>query len=65
MSLAGLDPREQKIAKATTFPPEFSKKVDSKKVNLDVIKQYALNHWRHQVREPLTNPLIPDGWQAG
>jgi serine/arginine repetitive matrix protein 1 len=30
---------DQKLIKRTKFPPEFDKKVDMHKVNLDVIKQ--------------------------
>ena len=30
---------DQKLLKQTKFPPEFSKKVDMKKVNLEVMKK--------------------------
>ena len=33
---------DQKLMKATKFPPEFDKKVDTTKVNLDVIKKCVL-----------------------
>jgi serine/arginine repetitive matrix protein 1 len=36
-----LDAAEKKILRETVFPPEFSKKVDTKKVNLEVLKQYV------------------------
>jgi hypothetical protein len=31
---------DEKLLKATKFPPEFNKKVDMKKVNVEVIKKY-------------------------
>lgn len=34
-----LDPAEKKILRDTVFPPDFSKKVNTKKVNLEVLKQ--------------------------
>lgn len=37
-----LDPSELKILKNTKFPPEFNQKVEIKKVNLEVLKQYVL-----------------------
>lgn len=33
---------DQKLLRATKFPPEFNQKVDMNKVNLEVIKGYAL-----------------------
>lgn len=36
-----LDPSEKKVLKNTVFPPDFNKKVDTKKVNLEVLKQYV------------------------
>jgi len=33
---------DQKLLKATKFPPEFSKKVDMQKVNLEVLKKYVV-----------------------
>lgn len=33
---------DAKLLKATKFPPEFSQKVDFKKVNLEVMKKYAI-----------------------
>lgn len=35
-----LDAATLKVLKATKFPPEFDKRVDTKKVNLDVIKTW-------------------------
>ncbi|OAG08797.1 PWI domain-containing protein [Paraphaeosphaeria sporulosa] len=35
-----LDAATQRVLKATKFPPEFEKRVDTKKVNLDVIKTW-------------------------
>lgn len=35
-----LDVATQRVLKATKFPPEFDKRVDTKKVNLDVIKTW-------------------------
>jgi c-di-GMP-related signal transduction protein len=35
-----LDAATQKVLKATKFPPEFDKRVDTQKVNLDVIKTW-------------------------
>jgi serine/arginine repetitive matrix protein 1 len=35
---------DQKLLKQTKFPPEFSKKVDMKKVNVEVMKKYACPH---------------------
>ncbi|KAL1603898.1 hypothetical protein SLS60_005490 [Paraconiothyrium brasiliense] len=35
-----LDAATQRVLKATKFPPEFDKRVDTKKVNLDVIKTW-------------------------
>ena len=32
---------DQKLLKATKFPPEFSKKVDMNKVNVEVVKGYV------------------------
>jgi hypothetical protein len=51
-----LDAAEKKILRDTVFPPEFSKKVDTKKVNLEVIKQYALPSLRQQVKQSVTDP---------
>ena len=33
---------DAKLLKQTKFPPEFSQKVDMKKVNVEVMKKYAL-----------------------
>ncbi|QDS68085.1 hypothetical protein FKW77_010015 [Venturia effusa] len=35
-----LDPSEKKILKNTVFPPDFNKKIDIKKVNVEVIRQW-------------------------
>jgi hypothetical protein len=32
---------DAKLLKSTKFPPEYSKKVDMQKVNLEVMKQYV------------------------
>jgi serine/arginine repetitive matrix protein 1 len=32
---------DQKLLKATKFPPEFNQKVDMQKVNLEVMRKYA------------------------
>lgn len=32
---------DAKLIKQTKFPPEFSRKVDVKKVNVEVMKKYA------------------------
>jgi len=32
---------DAKFLKSTKFPPEYSKKVDMQKVNIDVMKQYV------------------------
>ncbi len=32
---------DAKLLKQTKFPPEFSQKVDMKKVNVEVMKKYA------------------------
>lgn len=34
-------PVDAKLLKRTKFPPEFSRKVDMKKVNIEVMKKYA------------------------
>lgn len=34
---------DQKRLKATKFPPEFDKKVDIKKVNIDLMKKWIAN----------------------
>ena len=33
---------DAKLLKSTKFPPEFSQKVDMKKVNIEVMKKYGL-----------------------
>ena len=33
---------DAKLLKSTKFPPEYSKKVDMQKVNLEVMKQYVV-----------------------
>jgi serine/arginine repetitive matrix protein 1 len=33
-------PVDQKLLKSTKFPPEFSRKVDMTKVNIEVMKKY-------------------------
>ena len=33
---------DAKLLKQTKFPPEFSQKVDMKKVNVEVMKKYAI-----------------------
>jgi hypothetical protein len=32
---------DEKLVRATKFPPEFNQKVDMKKVNIEVMKTYA------------------------
>lgn len=32
---------DQKLLKATKFPPEFDQRVDNEKVNIDLIKKWA------------------------
>lgn len=32
---------DQKLLRQTKFPPEFSQKVDMKKINVEVMKKYA------------------------
>ena len=32
---------DQKLLKATKFPPEFNQKVDMQKVNLEVMRKYV------------------------
>jgi serine/arginine repetitive matrix protein 1 len=32
---------DQKLLKATKFPPEFNQKVDMQKVNLEVMKKFV------------------------
>jgi hypothetical protein len=39
--MAELDTAEKKLLKQTKFPEEFSKKVDTRKVEKDVIKRYV------------------------
>lgn len=34
-------PVDAKLLKKTKFPPEFSRKVDMKKVNIEVMKKYV------------------------
>lgn len=34
-------PVDAKLLKKTKFPPEFNRKVDMKKVNIEVMKKYA------------------------
>jgi hypothetical protein len=43
-----LDAAEKKILRDTVFPPDFSKKVDTKKVNLEVLKQYVSSTLQHK-----------------
>lgn len=33
---------DQKLLKQTKFPPEFTQKVDMRKVNIEVMKKYGL-----------------------
>lgn len=46
-----LDAATQRVLKATKFPPEFDKRVDTKKVNLDVIKTWIAGK---------INEILPD-----
>ena len=41
---------DAKLLKQTKFPPEFSQKVDMKKVNVEVMKKYVL----HQLYERIS-----------
>jgi serine/arginine repetitive matrix protein 1 len=38
---------DQKLLKATKFPPEFNQKVDMQKVNLEVMRKYVSSHYNH------------------
>jgi hypothetical protein len=54
---------DQKLLKATKFPPEFNQKVDMQKVNLEVMRKYAvLSHYPSRL-DKLTSPRS-DGLQA-
>lgn len=46
-----LDAATMRVLKATKFPPEFDKRVDTKKVNLDVIKTWIAGK---------INEILPD-----
>lgn len=39
---------DAKLLKSTKFPPEFNKKVDMQKVNLEVMKKFAPNANEHK-----------------
>lgn len=46
-----LDAATQRVLKATKFPADFDKRVDTKKVNLDVIKTWIAGR---------INEILPD-----
>lgn len=55
---------DQKLLKATKFPPEFNQKVDMQKVNLEVMRKYASTAMNTTIRvNKLTSPPS-DGLQA-
>jgi serine/arginine repetitive matrix protein 1 len=35
---------DEKLVRATKFPPDFNQKVDMTKVNIEVMKTYASTH---------------------
>lgn len=54
---------DQKLLKATKFPPEFNKKVDMQKVNIEVMKKYASNS-PQGAREQWLTSWLSDGSQV-
>ena len=60
---------DQKILKATKFPPEFNQKVDMQKVNLEVMKKFVPqspipNLQSIAILRPETDRDFTDGLQA-
>ena len=48
---------DEKIVRATKFPPEFNQKVDMKKVNIEVMKTYVCFHYRWPLADRLDGLL--------
>ena len=40
---------DAKLLKTTKFPPEFNKKVDMRKVNVEVMKKCVASEWPFQL----------------
>lgn len=54
---------DQKLLKATKFPPEFNQKVDMRKVNSEVMKKYSSPVAHNLEGSPDTNTLGQmDSW---
>ena len=54
---------DAKVLKATKFPPEFSKKVDMKKVNVEVMKKYVRRAFKSS--NNLCRPNALNRWISG
>jgi hypothetical protein len=54
---------DAKLLKQTKFPPEFSQKVDMKKVNVEVMKKYGREQ-PNLTKPASTNSLVTGGSQV-
>lgn len=52
---------DAKLLKQTKFPPEFSQKVDMKKVNVEVMKKYVI---RASIVNTIDHPITLGGLLA-